>query len=145
MDKVLNNDIVEEILNTKVALTKDYQPCSFITPEGQFLKITEHYEIYRFLVMEELAPCIPDAELLLSQLGWIRYSYVGYLTLPFKKLTDAQYKALELVLMNIAQYRDDISIQIQDNPRFYLNFNLDDIPYIIERIKLYYNNGQLLP
>ena len=47
--------------------------------------------------------------------------------------------------MNIAQYRDDISIQIQDNPRFYLNFNLDDIPYIIERIKLYYNNGQLLP
>ena len=95
--------------------------------------------------MEELVPCIPDAELLLSQLGWVRYSYVGYLTLPFKNLTKEQYNALETVLTNISVYRDDISIQLQDNPRFYQNFNLDDIPYIIDRIKLYYTNGQLLP
>lgn len=145
MDKVLNNDIIEEILGIKIALTNDYQPCSFITPEGKFLNIKEHYEIYRFLVMEELVPCIPDAELLLSQLGWVRYSYVGYLTLPFKNLTKEQYNALETVLTNISVYRDDISIQLQDNPRFYQNFNLDDIPYIIDRIKLYYTNGQLLP
>ena len=95
--------------------------------------------------MEDLVPCIPDAELLLSQLGWVRYSYVGYLTLPFTKLTDEQYKALELVLTLISSYRDEISIQLQDNPRFYLNYKLDDIPYIIDRIKLYYVNGQLLP
>ena len=145
MDKVLNNDTIEEILGIKIALTDIYQPCSFITPEGKFLNIKEHYEIYRFLVMEELVPCIPDAELLLSQLGWVRYSYVGYLTLPFKNLTKEQYNALETVLTNISVYRDDISIQLQDNPRFYQNFNLDDIPYIIDRIKLYYTNGQLLP
>ena len=145
MDKVLNNETIEEVLGIKVALTDEYQKCSFITPEGKFLKINEHYEIYRFLVIEELVPCIPDAELLLSQLAWLRFSFVGYVTLPFKALNKKQYDALEIVLMHMAQYRDDVSIQIQDNPRFYLNFNLDDIPYIIERIKLYYNNGQLLP
>lgn len=145
MDKVLNNETIEEILGIKLALTDNYQKCSFITPEGKFLKISEHYEIYRFLVMDELVPCIPDAELLLSQLGWVRYSYVGYLTLPFKKLTNDQYKSLELVFINMSKYRDEVSIQLQDNPRFYLNFKLDDILHIIDRIKLYYTNGQLLP
>lgn len=145
MDKVLSNEVVEDILGVKLALTNEVQKCSFITPEGKFLKINEHYEIYRFLVMEDLVPCIPDAELLLSQLGWVRYSYVGYLTLPFTKLTDEQYKVLELVLTLISSYRDEISIQLQDNPRFYLNYKLDDIPYIIDRLKLYYVNGQLLP
>lgn len=145
MDKILSNEVVEDILGVKLALTNDVQKCSFITPEGKFLKIDEHYEIYRFLVMEELVPCIPDAELLLSQLGWVRYSYVGYLTLPFAKLNKQQYESLELVLTLIKKYRDEISIQLQDNPRFYQNYNLNDIPYIIDRIKLYYTNGQLLP
>lgn len=145
MDKILSNEVVEDILGVKLALTDDVQNCSFITPEGKFLKIREHYEIYRFLVMEDLVPCIPDAELLLSQFGWVRYSYVGYLTLPFKKLTKEQYKALEIVLTLIKKYRDEVSIQLQDNPRFYQNYSLDDIPYIIDRIKLYYTNGQLLP
>lgn len=145
MDKVLTNEIVEEILSIRLPLTTEFQKCSFILPDGKYLKMFEHYEAYRFLVVEELTPCIPDAEQLLSELGYIRYSWVGYLTLPDKPLSLEQYRSLETVLINISKLRDSISIQIQSNPKFYMNFNLDDIPNIIRKIKLYYTSGELIP
>lgn len=145
MDKVLTNEIVEEILKVRSPICKTYQKCSFILPDGGYLKIFEHYEAYKFLVVEGLVSCIPDAEQLLSDLGYIRYSWIGYLTLADKAPTDEQYKTLEEVLVHIAKLRDDISIQIQSKPKFYLNYNLNDIPDIIRKIKYYYVNGQLLP
>lgn len=145
MDKVLKNEVVEEILSVRLPITKEYQKCSFILPDGKFIKLFEHYEAYRFLVIQGLVACVPDAEQLLSDLGYVRYSWVGYLTLPDKKLTAEQYKSLELVLIHISKLKDTISVQIQSQPKFYLNFDLSDIPNIIDKIKLYYATGNLLP
>ena len=105
----------------------------------------EHYEAYRFLVVEGLVQCVPDAEQLLSDLGYVRYSWVGYLTLPDKSLTEEQYKALETVFSNMSKFRDVVSIQIQNNPKFYINYSLDDITEVISKIKLYYKTGELTP
>ncbi len=145
MDKILTNEIVEEVINIRLPSTNDFQKCSFILPNGKYLRMFEHYEAYRFLVVEELVPCVPDAEQLLSELGWVRYSWIGYLTLPDKALTRDQYKSLENVLMEISKLRESISVQIQSNPRFYINYQLDDIPNIIRKIKMYYKLGKLLP
>lgn len=145
MDRVLSNEVVEQLLDVRLPKTKEFQKCSFITPDGQFYKLYEHYEAYKYLVVNQLVSCIPDAEQLLSDLGYIRFSWIGYLTLADKAPNSEQYKALELVLINIAHFRDSISIQIQSQPRFYLNFDLTDIPNIIRKIKLYYKTGNLLP
>lgn len=142
MDKVLTDSIVEEILSVRLPVTTEFQKCSFILPDGRFLTMTEHYEAYRFLVVEGLTPCMPDAEQLLSDLGYVRFSWIGYLTLPDKPLTDAQYKSLELTLIQIEKFRDSISIQVQSDPKFYANHSLKDIPYIIKKIKNYYSSGK---
>ena len=134
-----------ELYSVRLPITKEYQKCSFILPDGKFIKLFEHYEAYRFLVIQGLVACVPDAEQLLSDLGYVRYSWVGYLTLPDKKLTAEQYKSLELVLIHISKLKDTISVQIQSQPKFYLNFDLSDIPNIIDKIKLYYATGNLLP
>ena len=144
MEKRFTDSVIEEVLSLRLPLTKNYQKCSFILPDGKFLKMFEHYEAYKFLVVEGLVSCIPDAEQLLSELGYVRYSWVGYATLPDKPLTTEQYKSLELVLVNIASVRDTISIQIQSNPKFFINYSLLDIPYIIDRIKYYYKTGNLM-
>ena len=142
MDKVLTDEIIEEILSMRLPVTSDFQKCSFILPDGRFLKMYEHYEAYKFLVVEGLSPCIPDAEQLLSDFGYIRYSWIGYVTLPDKPLTDLQYKSLELALIQIERFRNDISIQVQSEPKFYVNYSLKDIPYIIKKIKNYYSSGK---
>ena len=144
MDKVLSDKVVEEILSVRLPLTKTYQKCSYILPDGRFMKMYEHHEAHKFLVAEELCPCIPDAEHLLSDLGYLRYSWIGYMTLPDKQLTSAQYKSLELALMNIAKSREHISVQVHSQPRVYVNYPLDDIPYILERVKYFYKTGNLL-
>lgn len=145
MDKVINDNVVEELLSERLPITTVYQKCSFILPSGKFYKMFEHYEAYQYLVATRLSPCIPDAEQLLSDLGWVRYSWVGYLTLPDKKLTKDQYNSLELVLANISKTKSEISVQIQSQPKVYVNYPLDDIPNIIKKIKLYYRKGELLP
>lgn len=145
MERILNDEIVEEILTVKLPSTNQYQKCSFILPDGKFLKMFEHYEAYRFLVIEQLAPSIPDAEQLLSDLGYVRFSYIGYVTLPTKKLTKAQYDSLEEALIQISKLRDDISVQLYDNPKVYVNYSLDDVPNILKKIKMYYTNKKLLP
>lgn len=141
MEQVISSKVVEDILSLRCPITNEFQKCSFITPQGKFIKIFEHYEIYKFLVVEQLVQCIPDAEALLNDLGYIRYSWIGYVTLPTKAPTNKQYKALELALINISKDRDKISIQLANEPKFYADYDLHDIPYIIERIKLYYNTG----
>ena len=145
MDKVLNDSIVEEILSLRLPITKTYQKCSFILPDGKFYKMFEHYEAFQFLVAQGLCPCVPDAEQLLYDLGYVRYSWVGYLILPTKNLTEGQYKSLEIVLINIAKTRDHVSVQLCDQPKFYINYSLDDIPNIVKKIKMYYSTGKLLP
>ena len=141
MEQVISSKIVEDILAIRCPITTEFQKCSFITPEGKFIKIFEHYEIYKFLVVEQLVQCIPDAEALLNDLGYIRYSWIGYVTLPTKPLTSKQYKALELALTNISKDRDKISIQLVNEPKFYVDYDLNDIPHIISRIKEYYDKG----
>lgn len=146
MDRVLSNNALDEIITSGITKTPEYQKCSYITPDGQFLKIFEHYEVIKWLVQGRMViSCNPDAEQLLSDLGYIRYSWVGYVTLADKKPNKEQYKALELALINIAKTLDVISIQIHSQPKLYLNYNLNDIPNIIKKIKLYYSTGKLLP
>ncbi len=144
MDKVLTNEVIEEVLNSKLPRTSQIQKCSFILPDGKFFKINEHYDAYKYLVLDDLVSCIPDAEQLLGELGYIQYSWVGFITLTDKVPTQEQYKSLNLVLKEISKYRDVISIQIQSRPKFYVNFELNNIPYIIEKIKYYYNYGELV-
>lgn len=144
MEKKFNNETVEEIISLRLPKTKEFQKCSFITPDGQYLIMYEHYEAYKFLVVEELVNCIPDAEFLLSELGWLRFSWIGYLTLPTKNLTKAQYDTLEEALIEISRFRDTICIQEQSNPKFYLNMSLSDIPEIIKSIKYFYATGTWL-
>lgn len=141
MEKVLTNSAVEEILNFRLPITSEFQNCSFILPSGKYLKMYEHHEAYQFLVAEGFVLCIPDAEQLLSDLGYVRYSWVGYLTLPDKELTKEQYKSLEYVLINISKFRDKISIQVQSEPKFYINYPLDDINHILDKIKEFYAFG----
>lgn len=146
MEKLLNNNVVEETLALRLPITKEIQRCSFILPDGKFIKMTEHYEAFKFLVIEQLVQCIPDAEQLLSELGYLRYSDIGYFTLPEKELTKEQYESFEDMLNYISRYKDSISGQIANDPKFYVDYDLSDIPHIIERVKLYYNmKGTLLP
>lgn len=145
MEKVLDDKLVEEILTMRLPSTKTYQKCSYILPNGKFLKMVEHYEALKFLVVEGLVPCIPDADYLLDRLGYLRFSWIGYINLPTKPLTDAQYKSLEIALINIAQKRYSISVQLNEDPKVYVDYDLSDIPHIVDRVKLYYNIGKLLP
>lgn len=146
MERILTPEIVAEQIKDGIADSKAFQKCSYITPEGKMLRIYEHYEVIRWLVqVKQLVPCNPDAEQLLSELGYVRYSYIGYLTLPDLPLNSDQYETLELVLSNILKYRDTISVQIQSQPRLYVNYDLEDIPNIIRKIKLYYSSGKLYP
>lgn len=148
MEKILTNETVEEKLDLCLPKTKEFQKCSFILPDGNFYKVYEHYEAYKYLVIEQLVPCMPDAEALLADLGYIRFSWIGYLVLTDKAPTSEQYKSLELALIEIARLRgkdDIISVQLYSQPRFYMNYGLDDIPNIIRKIKLYYKTGNLLP
>lgn len=143
MEQVLNKQTVQEVLDVRTRRTDEFQKCSYITPDGKMLVIDEHYEIMKFLVVEGLVSCMPDAEQLLSDLGYIRYSWIGYITLPDKQIDDCQYKTLELVLMEMERFRDKVSIQIQSQPKFYVDYDLDDIPAILKKIKRYYQLGNL--
>lgn len=144
MEKIFNNKLLDEVISLGINKTRDYQRCSFITPDGKFLKIYEHYEIIRWIVqVKQLVTCDSDAELLLSDLGYIKYSFIGFLTLANKEPTLEQYNAMRVVLKNISKTRDEISIQIFGYSRFYANFKLDNVDYIIEKIKDYYKTGQL--
>lgn len=146
MERLISNSVIEEIISSWLSISDDYQKCSFIMPDGRFVVMQDHYEVYRALVVNrQYVQCIPDAEQLLSELGYVRYSYIGYLTLPDKKLNKSQYDSLEKVLVEMARTRDEVSVQIHNQPKFFLNFDLSDIPNIIKKIKLYYSTGNLLP
>ena len=145
MEQILNGKIVEEILEARFPTSDKFQKCSFINPEGKFLVLSmEHYEAFKWLVTEQLVQCIPDAEELLNELGYIRYSYIGYLTLSDKEPTEEQYKTLEYTLFEMQKYRRVISLQIANKPKFYLDVDLEDnIDNIIKAIKRYYKRGKL--
>lgn len=143
MDKQFNDRVVEDILTMRLPSTEEFQKCSFILPNGKYLQMYEHYEAFKFLVVEQLVQCIPDAEQLLSDLGYIRYSWIGYVTLPTKEPNKEQYQSLEVALVNISKFKDDICIQVQNKPNVYQDYPLSDIPYIIKRIKTYYAKGKL--
>lgn len=145
MEKTLSAKVIEEILEQRFPISDNFQVCSFITPKGKFLVTQrEHYEAFKWLVTEQLVQCIPDAEELLNELGYIRYSYIGYVTLSDKEPTSKQYKALELTLFEMQRYRRVISLQLANNPKFYLDVDLEDnIDKIILAIKRYYKTGNL--
>lgn len=146
MEKTLTLKVLEEILDVRFPTSNEFQKCSFIDRKGNFLVLDrEHYEVFKWLVVEQLVQCIPDAEQLLNELGYVRYSYIGYVTLPEKELTKAQYDALEYCLLEIKKYRRVISFQLANNPKFYLDIDLEiyDLKEITEAIKKYYEIGEL--
>ena len=145
MEKTLTPKVIEEVLDIRFPTTDRFQPCSFINPKGKFLVLRqEHYEAFKWLVTEQLVQCIPDAEELLNELGYIRFSYIGYVTLSDKEPTKSQYEALEYALYEIQKYRRIISLQIANNPKFYLDVDLEDnVDNIITAIKRYYKKGEL--
>ena len=145
MEKTLTIEVIEEVLSIRFPTTIQFQVCSFIDPHGKFLCVDrEHYEVSKWLVTEQLVQCIPDAEELLNDLGYIRYSYIGYVTLSDKEPTEEQYKSLEYALHEIQKYRRVISLQLANNPKFYLDVDLENnIDKIMLSIKRYYKQGEL--
>lgn len=145
MEKILTKEAIEDVLKVRFPTTERFQACSFINQEGNFLVLDrEHYEVYKWLVTEQLVQCIPDAEELLNELGYIRFSYIGYITLSDVEPTDEQYKALEYTLMEIQKYRRIISLQLANKPKFYLDVDIENnIDNIISMIKRYYKRGEL--
>ena len=144
MEKTLTAEAIKDVIEQRFPITIKFKPCSFITPDGKFLVLNEHYEVFKWLVVEQLVPCIPDAEELLNELGYIRFSYIGYLTLSDKEPTEEQYKAIEYALLEIQKYRRIISLQIANNPKFYLDVDLENnVETIVKKIKNYYKKGEL--
>lgn len=145
MEKTLTPKVIEDILKERFPITDRFQRCSFITPSGQFLAIQqEHYEAFKWLVTEQLVQCIPDAEQLLNELGYIRYSYIGYLTLSDIEPTKEQYQAIEYTLLEMQKYKTVVSLQIANNPKFYLDVDLENnLEHIMKMIKNYYKRGKL--
>ena len=145
MERIISADILKEVLRERFPACDVFQLCSFITPDGDFLTVyREHYEVFKWLVTEQLVQCIPDAEELLNELGYIRYSYIGYLTLSDKEPTRQQYEALEYTLLEMEKYKRIISLQLANNPKFYLDVDLENnIKNIIKSIKKYYKTGEL--
>ncbi len=145
MQKTITEEIIGEVLSARFPKTDRFQLCSFIAPDGQFLCLDrEHYEAFKWLVTEQLVQCIPDAEELLNELGYIRYSYIGYVTLSDKQPTKTQYKSLEYALFEMQKYRRIVSLQIANRPKFYLDVDLEDnIKNVIKAIKRYYKEGEL--
>lgn len=145
MEQILNEKIVEEILEARFPTSDRFQKCSFINPKGKFLVLSmEHYEAFKWLVTEQLVQCIPDAEELLNELGYIRFSYIGYVTLSDKEPTKLQYQALEYALLEIQKYRRIISLQLANKPKFYLDVDLENnVDKVIKAIKGYYKKGVL--
>ena len=144
MEKTFTPQVIEDILRERFPISKRFQLCSFITPNGEFLVQQEHYEAFKWLVTEQLVQCIPDAEELLNELGYIRYSYIGYLTLSDKEPTKEQYEAIEYALLEIQKYRRIISLQIANNPKFYLDVDLENnVENVVKKIKNYYKGGEL--
>lgn len=145
MEQILKPEIIEEVLGARFPKSDIFQLCSFISPDGKYVCLDrEHYEAFKWLVTEQLVQCIPDAEELLNELGYIRYSYIGYLTLSDKEPTEEQYKTLEHTLFEMQKYRRVISLQIANKPKFYLDVDLEDnIDNIIKAIKRYYKRGKL--
>lgn len=145
MEKTISAHVIEEILEQRFPVSNYFQKCSFITPQGKFLVIQqEHYEAFKWLVTEQLVQCIPDAEELMNELGYIRYSYIGYITLSDKEPTKKQYEALEYLLYEIQRYRRVISLQLANNPKFYLDVDLENnVKSVMNTIKQYYKKGDL--
>lgn len=145
MEKTFTPEVIEDVLKERFPITERFQKCSFITPDGKFLAIQQdHYEAFKWLLNEQLVQCIPDAEELLNELGYIRFSYIGYLTLSSKEPTKEQYEAIEYALLEIRRYRSIISLQLANNPKFYLDIDLDgDFKPIMQIIKRYYKKGVL--
>lgn len=138
MENLISQVVLDEVLNCKLRKSSKFQKCSYLTPTGKYVIIKEHYEVHKLMVAEMLVSCPSDAEQILSDLGYIRYSWIGYLTLANKEPTPEQYKELEKIFMEINKYRDEVCIQIQNEPKFYTNYQLNDIPKIIEDIKRFY-------
>ncbi len=145
MQKTITEKILGEVLSVRFPKTDLFQLCSFITPDGKYLCLDrEHYEAFKWLVTEQLVQCIPDAEELLNELGYIRYSYIGYVTLSDKEPNSEQYKTLEYTLFEMQKYRRIVCLQIANKPKFYLDVDLEDsIKNIIKAIKRYYKTGDL--
>ena len=144
MEKILTREIVEDVLLSGINPVKNFVNCSFITTDGKFLPISEHYEVYKYLVVQQLVQCIPDAEHLIDELGYIRYSYIGYVTLAPVEPTKEQYKTLEYVLYELQHFRRIVSIQVATEPSFYVDVDLEDnIENIMNKIKKYYKTKKL--
>lgn len=146
MERVLSAEVIKDVLTQRFPSTCEFQYSSFITPEGKFIKLHfDHYDVYRWLVVEQFVQCIPDAESLLNELGYIQYSYVGYITLPFIEPTAAQYKTLPYCLKELRKYRSTVSIQVANNSRYYSIIDLsEDTQAIVDLIKTYYKEGELI-
>lgn len=146
MQRVIALDTIQEILEYRFVMSPDFQPVSFITPGGEYVVLHEdHHEAYQWLVVEQFVQCIPDAESLLSELGYIPYSFIGYLTLAYKEPTPKQYETLRRCLYDLCLYKQQICIYVSNNTRYSLELKLNPttVESIIKRIKKFYSKGVL--
>ncbi len=140
MERNFKLDVIDSILKEKLLLSDELVRCSYLTPDGKYLNIQDHYEVHRYLVLEGISQCPSDAEQLLSDLGFIRFSWIGYITLATKEPTNEQLTQLCLIIDYISKHRDELSLQIQAMPQYYEMFDTKDMEGILKSIKNHYKN-----
>lgn len=135
MERVLNDSIIQELIESKLQTTTEYRRCSYISREGKILDIIDHSDVQKLLMAMNLADCSSFADWLLLDLGYVKYSWIGELVLPNKGVTKEQLCLLPKILVNIKKYRDEIVIYIQDKPNINFTMSLDNIDDILVLIK----------
>lgn len=135
MERVLNDSIIQELIESKLQTTTEYRRCSYISREGKILDIIEHRDVQKLLMAMNLADCSSFADWLLLDLGYLKYSWIGEITLPSRGVTKEQLCILPKILVNIKKYRDEIIIYTQDKPNINFTMPLDNIDDILVLIK----------
>lgn len=135
MERILNDSIIQELIESKLQTTTEYRRCSYISREGKILDIIDHSDVQKLLMAMNLADCSSFADWLLLDLGYVKYSWIGELVLPNKGVTKEQLCLLPKILVNIKKYRDEIAIYIQDKPNINFTMSLDNIDDILVLIK----------
>lgn len=135
MERVLSDSIIEELLESKLQTTTEYRRCSYILPNGKILDIVDHNDVQKLLMAMNLADCSSFADWLLLDLGYLKYSWIGEITLPSRGATKEQLCMLPKILVNIRTYRNEITIYIQDKPNINFKVSLENIDDILVLIK----------
>lgn len=148
---IKKEELLEVIYKIFPVLNSPDEGALFIMPDGKFIKVNFHGELAEWIItylnldLDKDDPIEPVEYFNAVRVNDGKTFFIGdyYVELPPKKLTAYQFDSLEnwLEYVSLQGYSNvDISVF---RKREYKSYDLDDINYIINRIKRYYNTGEL--